>query len=150
MWNSFLVWWATIPTWAKSVLLAFLLGAGWKIASRVPWAIKQVKALWNWIDHRHDRKLFALMNDARRKARLEHPTLNLLPLPFKTAELATGLKITEARARKCLLRLETAGKVLEVKNGEWCMGNKTHKEILDDQWGQDRFSGNRLNRAWPT
>ncbi len=49
---------------------------------------------------------------------------------------------------KSLRTLETAGAVLEVKKGEWCLGNRTQKDILDEQWGGGgRFGGNRFNRS---
>lgn len=149
--KDLLAWWTTVPTWAKPVVLAFALGLAVTIVRAVPWAIKQVKALWKWDQDRRDGKVLALMAEGAREARLEHPTMNIALIPFKIEELAKRVKRSENSVYKSLRRLEAAGKVLEVKRGEWCLGNRTQKELLNEQWrggaGGGRFDGGRFNRT---
>jgi hypothetical protein len=149
MWQIFSDWWTTVPSWAKPVVLGFALGVALAIVRAVPWVVKQMKELWKWFQVRHDRKVLVPMEEASRHLRLEHPGRNILVLPFKIADIAKELNRSEKNVYKSLRRLEAVGKVLEVKKGEWCLGNRTHKDILDEKWGDvgGGFGANRFNRS---
>jgi|SRR5690242_14433252 len=100
--------------------------------------------MWHWLRNRYDGKVFSLMSEAARNVRLEHPGMNIALMPIKIGDIAEEMKRSEKRVYKSLRRLETAGKVIEVKNGEWCLGNETPKESLNRQWNQSP-KGGRLN-----
>jgi len=80
--------------------------------------------LGQWLRNRYDRKVLSLMEEASRKARLEHPHMNIALLPFKISEIAADLNRTEGKVYKSLRRLEAQGKVHEVKMGEWSLGSR--------------------------
>ncbi len=106
---------------------------------------------WTMYRAWYDGKVLALMTEATRNTKLEHPTMNIALLPFKISEVVNELKRTETNVYKSLRRLEAAGKVHEVKHGEWCLGNQTQREILNEQWSDrgrgGRFGGNRFNKS---
>jgi len=123
------------------------IASGLSLGGIVSAAGAAVKGL-KWFRGRYDGKVLACMTEAGRQARLEHPGMNIGLLPFKIADITSELKRSEKSVYKSLRTLETAGAVLEVKKGEWCLGNRTQKDILDEQWGGGgRFGGNRFNRS---
>ena len=79
------------------------------------------KKAFRWYLDKHDGKVLALMTDAARNARLDHPTMSIALLPTNIVDLATAVRRTQESTRKSLRRLEAAGKVREVKHGEWCL-----------------------------
>src|SRR6266403_3361505 len=111
MWNSFSDWWATVPSWAKPVVLASVLGMVAAIVRGFPWLVKQMKALWKWNQGRRDGKVLAPMNAAARQARLEHPGSNIVLVPFKIADIASELNRSQKSVYKSLRRLEVVGVV---------------------------------------
>jgi DNA-binding transcriptional ArsR family regulator len=141
MWKSFSVWWGTVPSWARPVVLGFALGVALAIVRAVPWAVKQVKTLWKWNQGRHDGKVLAPMNEAARQARLEHPGSTITLVPFKIADIASELNRSQRNVYKSLRRLEAVGVVHEIRKGEWCLGSRTGKVFIDDLWGEDRNIG---------
>jgi hypothetical protein len=92
---------------------------------------------WRWFVNRYDGKVLALMSEAVRKACLEHPTMNIVLLPFRIEELGEALGRSRHRVYKSLRRLEAHGQTREVRNGEWVLGSFTQKEFLDRQWNQN-------------
>jgi hypothetical protein len=147
--KDLVTWWATVPAWAKPVVLGFALGLAVTILSALPWFIKQMKALWKWNQSRVDGKVLAPLAEAVREGRLKYPTMNIAPQPFNIAAIAREVKRSEKGVNKSLRRLEAAGKVHEVKKGEWSVGNKTQKEMLDKHWAghsdEGRFNRDRFN-----
>ena len=111
------------------------------ILSAVSASIKSVK----WFRNRSDGKVLSIIEEASRQARLEHPGMNIALLPIKIADIASELKRNQETVYKSLRRLEARGKVIEVRKGEWCLGNRTQKEILDEQWSGRGGSGGRFN-----
>jgi len=128
--------------WIKVHWIASGLSLG-GIISAVGGVVKGLK----WFRDRYDGKLLAVMEEAKREARLEHPGMNIALLSLKIADIANELKRSQKDVYKSLRKLEASGKILEVKKGEWCLGNRTQKDILDEQWrgGGGRFAGNRFN-----
>jgi len=94
--------------------------------------------LGQWLRNRYDRKVLSLMEEASRKARLEHPHMNIALLPFKISEIAADLNRTEGKVYKSLRRLEAQGKVHEVKMGEWSLGNQTQRGLNTKMWKAGR------------
>lgn len=115
------------------------LGALWLWGGRIV-------TLGQWFKNRYDGKVLSIMEEASRKARLEHPTMNIALMPFKVSELADELNRTHESVRKSLRRLDAKGKVQEVKKDEWCLGSRTQKELLDRVWAtgeKGRFNSDR-------
>src|SRR5207249_4922956 len=106
------------------------IASGLSLGGIVSAAGAAVKGL-KWFRGRYDGKVLACMTEADRQTRLEHPGMNIVPLPLKIADIASELNRSQKSVYKSLRTLETAGKVLEVKKGEWCLGNRTQKEVLD-------------------
>ncbi len=139
MWLS--NWWATVPTWAKPVVLAFALTVGWGILQAIPRIVKATIKVWKWMQTRSDGKVLRIMENATRNAKLSHPGKNLALLPFAIEELAGDVKRSVKSAHKSLRRLEDNGKVHEVQHGKWCLENRTQREITDERWNRGRMRG---------
>jgi hypothetical protein len=139
MWLSH--WWATVPGWAQPVVLGFALTVAWGVVQAVPKFARGINKFWKWLLDRKDSRILRMMEEGNRNARLSNPTINLALLPYRIEDLANAkeLRWSVKSAYKSLRRLEALGKVHEVRNGEWSLGDRTQKQILNGQtarrWG---------------
>jgi hypothetical protein len=137
MWLSH--WWATVPSWAQPVVLGFALTVAWGVVQAVPKFARGVDKLWKWLLDRKDSRILRMMEEGNRSARLSNPTINLALLPYRIEDLAKEVKWSVKSTYKSLRRLEALGKVHEIRNGEWSLGDRTQRQILNGQtagrWG---------------
>src|SRR5260370_32145524 len=106
MWLWLSNWWATVPTWAKPVVLAFALTVAWGIVQAIPRIVRATIKLWKWIQTRRDGKVLRIMETATRNAKLSNPGQNLALLPFAIANLAADVDRSVKSRHKSILRLD--------------------------------------------
>jgi hypothetical protein len=139
MWLSH--WWASVPNWAQPVVLASAFTVAWGVVQAIPKFARGINKSWKWLLNRKDSRILRVMEEGDHSTRLANPTINLALLPYRIEDLANAKELNWSvkSAYKSLRRLEALGRVYEVRNGEWSVGDQTRKHILTGhtahRWG---------------
>jgi hypothetical protein len=95
-----------------------MIGAGWK----------PVMSLYRWCLESYDGKIIHLLQEAKRDGQLRNPGKMVAMLPAPLSEIAIAAKRGTNSAYKSLRRLETRGRVKEVRGG-WILVDATSSAV---------------------